>query len=88
MAALTAATTRRESAGSMTFYAFTFTSVADGDTFASGLSTNVLTFNAVTNGNPSTQASAGIGITNSSGTFTLYPGEDSLGAILQVWATT
>jgi hypothetical protein len=87
MAALTAASTRRENSGSTTLMVYTFTSVADGDTFASGLGTNVITFNYVVNGNPTTQASAGAGITNSSGTFTIYPGEDSLGGILQVWAT-
>lgn len=87
MAALTAASTRRESAGSLTSLFFTFTSVADGDTFASGLGSNVVTFNGVTNGDPSTQGAAGMGVTNSSGTFTLYPGENSLGAILQVYAT-
>lgn len=86
MAAQSAATTTRESSGSTTLVVYTFTSVADGDTFASGLGTNVVTFNYVVNGNPVTQASAGAGITNSSGNFTFYPGEDSLGGILQVWA--
>ena len=86
MAAQSAATTIRESLGSLTLMVYTFTSVLDADTFASGLGTNVVTFMAFTNGNPSTQASAGVGVTNSSGTFTFYPGEDSLGLILWVLA--
>lgn len=86
MAVQTAATTTRENSGSTTLIVFTFTSVADTDTFVSGLGTNVVTFNYVVNGNPATQASAGAGVTNSSGTFTFYPGEDNLAGILQVWA--
>lgn len=87
MAAQTAATTRRESAGSLTLMIYTFTSVADADTFASGLGSNVVSYMAQTTGNPSTQASAGNSVSNSAGTFTFYPGEDSLGLILWVLAT-
>lgn len=86
MAAQTAATTIRESLGSLTLMAFTFTSVADADTFASGLGTNVVTYWAQTQGNTVTQASAGFNLTNSSGNFTFYPGEDSLPATLFVLA--
>lgn len=86
MAAQTAASVIRESLGSVTLLVYTFTSVADGDTFASGLGTNVVSFQGQTNGNPVTQASAGNGVTNSSGNFTFYPGEDSLGLILWVLA--
>tara|TARA_R110000868_G_scaffold411521_1_gene705135 strand:+ start:1295 stop:1561 length:267 start_codon:yes stop_codon:yes gene_type:complete len=88
MAVQTAATTQRENAGSLTLYRFTFTSVADGDTFDSGLSTNVWGFLIEQTGNPSTQASAGISAANASGIFTLYPGENSLGATLFVFART
>lgn len=87
MAALTAATTLRESLGSLTLHVFTFTTVADADTFASGLP-NVFAFWAEITANPSTQASAGYAVSNSSGTFTLYPGEDSLSATLFVLART
>lgn len=86
MAAQTAATVTRESLGSLTLMMYTFTSVADADTFASGLSTNVVNYWGLTQGNPVTQASAGMSVTNSSGTFTLYPGEDSLAATLFVLA--
>lgn len=87
MAAQTAASVVRDSAGSLTVHKFTFTSVADSDTFASGLP-NVVNFIAQGNGNPATQASAGVDVTQSSGTFTFYPGEDSLGLILTTWSRT
>lgn len=87
MAAQTAATTIRENVGSLTLYVFTFTSVVTGDTFASGLSTNVVSqwyqMTSIT-----TQASAGSSVSNSSGTFTLKPGEDSNSGILFVLART
>lgn len=86
MAAQTAATTSRESLGSLTLMMYTFTSVADADTFASGLGANVVNYWVQTQGNTSTQASAGFNLTNSSGTFTFYPGEDSLAATLFVLA--
>jgi hypothetical protein len=82
MAAISAARTRIESAGSLTRLIFTFTTVSDGDTFASGLGTRVASYNYQMTGNPATQASAGASLTNSSGTFTFYPGEDALGAVL------
>lgn len=86
MAAQTAATTTRESLGSLTLLAFTFTSVLDGDTFASGLSTNVVNYWYQAQFNTVTQASAGCNVTNSSGTFTFYPGEDSGAGTLFVLA--
>lgn len=87
MAALTAATTRRESAGSLTLMRYTFTTASDGDTFASGLP-NVWGFWCHGDNNPSTQASAGISATESSGTFTFRPGEDSLALTLFVLTKT
>lgn len=86
MAALTAATTTRENVGSLTLLMFTFTTVSDTDTFASGLSTNVVNYWAQTQADTVTQASAGFNVTNSSGTFTFYPGENSLAATLFVLA--
>lgn len=76
MAALTAATTTRENAGSLTLMIYSFTTMATGDTFATGLGTNII----ATWGSQSsitTQASTGISISNASGTLTLKPGEDS-----------
>lgn len=86
MAVQTAATTIRENLGSVTLLIFNFTSVADGDTFASGLGSNIVGFWAGTDGNPVTQASAGNGVTNSSGNFSFFPGENSLGLDLFVLA--
>lgn len=86
MAALTPTTTLRESVGSLTALFFAFSSVNDGDTFASGLGANVVAFNVFTNANPATQASAGVAATNSNGTFTIYPGEDGNSQMLQVLA--
>lgn len=86
MAALTAATTTRENVGSLTLMIYTFTSVADTDTFASGLGTNVVSYWDQETSNVSTQASAGGAITNSSGNFTFYPGEDSNSWVLFVLA--
>ncbi len=76
MAAQTAATTTRHSLGDTILIRYTFTSVATGDTFVTGLGSNIVDFwgnqTSIT-----TQASTGISISNSSGTLTLKPGEDS-----------
>ena len=88
MSAITAAATYRESSGSTTLHIYTFTSIADTDTFASGLGTNVLAHWFQGTGNPSTQTSAGCNVANSSGTFTFYPSEDSLAGTLFVLAKT
>lgn len=88
MAALTAATTTRESLGSVTLMIYTFTSVTDADTFASGLGTNIVSYWDQETSNVSTQASAGGAITNSNGNFTFYPGEDSNSWILFVLTRT
>jgi hypothetical protein len=61
---------------------FTFTSVSDTDTFTGPASPKA--FWAAMIGNPSTQASAGIAVTESAGTYTFYPGENSLGVTLFV----
>lgn len=88
MAALTPTLTVRESLGSVTMMVYKFSSIADGDTFASALGTNVIDpcYWLVGQGNPATQASSGRDCTNSSGNFTFYPGEDSLQGSLFVLA--
>ncbi len=76
MAVQTAATTLQENLGSLNLYKYTFASVATGDTFVTGLGGAIYSFwgqqTSIT-----TQASTGISISNSSGTLTLKPGEDS-----------
>ena len=90
MAAQTAATSLRESVGSMTLHIFTFTSVAGGsstgDTFASGLGTTVVDFWAQDKTLSATQTSAGINVSNSSGTFTMSPAVDGAAVSLFVLA--
>ncbi len=76
MAVQTAASVTRENLGSLTLMVFNFTSVATGDTFVTGLGTNIVKFWG-SQTSISTQASTGISISNASGTLTLKPGEDS-----------
>lgn len=85
MAVLTAATTLRENVGSLTLMAFTFTTVNSGDTFDSGLGTNIWHSFAQA-GSQTTQASAGINFSRSGGVYTLKPGEDGNSAALYVFA--
>ena len=66
----TLSTTIRESVGSLTLLIYTLTSVADADTFNSGLGANVVGYWA--NGEAGeTAGDEGVNVTNSSGTFTL-----------------
>jgi hypothetical protein len=76
MAALTAATTLQENVGSLNLYKYTFTTMATGDTFNTGLGGAIYAFWGQ-QGSITTQASTGISISNSAGTLTLKPGEDS-----------
>lgn len=77
MAAITPTSVTRVSLGSATMVVATFSTVSDGDTWASGISAITTKWTDM-NANPSTQASAGFASTFSGGTFTFYPGEDSL----------
>jgi hypothetical protein len=61
---------------------FKFTTVVDGDTFTGPASPKA--FWVFSNGNPGTQAAAGMCATESAGTYTFYPGTDSLDATLFV----
>ena len=75
MGAVSPSAIRRFNIGNASLVQAVFTSVDDGDTWASGL-TGVLGQLFGQTDNPSTQASAGISVAESSGTFTFYPGED------------
>jgi hypothetical protein len=79
MAVLTVATTP---SGLGVIRIFTFASVNDADTFAGPVTPKA--FWAMTVGNPTTQASAGISVTESSGTYTFYPGENGQAVTLFV----
>ena len=61
---------------------FKFTTVMDGDTFVGPPSPKAFWVTGI--GNPGTQAAAGVHATESSGTYTFYPGTDSLEATLFV----
>lgn len=88
MAAITPDLVIRESAGSLTMIIACFSAgtADDGDTWASGLGSNVVTYVAQDTDNPTTQASVGVAVTNSSGTFTFYPAEDNKPFDLIIWA--
>lgn len=77
MAAITPTNVNRISVGSANLVVADFTTVSDGDTWASGIASIAGKWVDM-NGNPTTQASAGFASTFSGGTFTFYPGENSL----------
>ena len=66
----TLASTIRESVGSLTLHKFNLTTVADTDTFASGLGANVVGFWANSQSAEATVGDEGVNVTESSGTFT------------------
>jgi hypothetical protein len=80
MAAITPDTVRNHNIGSNTLIEAVFSAgtADDADTWASGLSTRVINFWAQDQQDDTTQASGGVSVTNSSGTFTFYPGEDNM----------
>lgn len=75
----------RESLGSLTILQciFSTTNVDDGDTYASGLGTNVwgYWFNASL---ACTQGNEGVNVSNSSGTFTFQTGENDVTGSLYI----
>lgn len=75
MAAITPTNVTRVNMGSANLVVATFTTCADGDTWASGIAA-IVTKWTDHNANPTTQASVGIASTFSGGTFTFYPAED------------
>ncbi len=79
MAAVTAAST---SSAQGIFKVFKFSSVDDADTFTGPASPKA--FWAMVTADPTTNTSAGINVTESSGTYTFYPGVDSLTVTLFV----
>lgn len=88
MAAATLSTTERHNAGSLTLYVFTFSSVADTNTYASGLGSNVVGYWANAETNEATAGDEGFNVANSSGTFTFYGKTTATSFKLYVLATT
>ena len=78
MAAETPATVWRHSIGSLSLVIANFSggTADDADTWASGM-TGIVAFWAQDTDNPTTQASVGVAVTQSAGTFTFYPAEDN-----------
>ena len=75
MAAVTPSNVVRVNLGSANLVVASFTTVTDGDTWASGIPSIVGKW-MDDNSNPATQASVGVASTFSAGTFTFYPAED------------
>lgn len=72
MAEATRTRTEQHSMGDLTLYVATFSSIADTNTYASGLGGNVVAWWAQLEANESTQGDEGVNVANSSGTFTFY----------------
>ena len=87
MAALTAASVVKHSAGDQTKLVVKFSSVDDADTYASGLGSRVQEYVYQVTADPTTNTSVGCNVSESSGTFTFYPGIDSLTGTLIIWVT-
>lgn len=76
------ATLASSTSGQGIFKIFKFTSVTDAQTFTGPVSPKA--FWAIVTTDPSTNTSAGINVTESSGTYTFYPGVDTVGVTLFV----
>ena len=85
MAAITPSSITRESLGSLILLICPFAGTADDDdTYASGLPSVVSAW-AVRTDDP-TQGTEGVGVSESSGTFTFYLGEDNAAFTLFILA--
>lgn len=87
MAAATVSRTERHSCGDLTLLIVTFSSLADTNTYASGLGTNVVSYWANGEINEGTAGDEGINVANSSGTFTFYLKTTNTAAKLHILAT-
>jgi len=77
MAAVTPTSLLNDNMGSRNLIVARFSgTVNDGDTWTSGIS-GVKYYWSQDRDNPTTQTSAGLGITESAGVFTFYPSEDA-----------
>lgn len=88
MAAITPSSTILANLGNLTLIIAKFAATADAtDTWASGLSTRVVSWWATATETPGTQTNSGIAVANSSGTFTFTPDEDNQSFNLHVLVT-
>ncbi len=72
MAAATVSRTERHSQGDLTLFVVTFSSIADTNTYASGLGANVVAWWGNLETNEGTAGLEGVNIAESSGDFTFY----------------
>jgi len=87
MGSVTPSSVSRENLGSVNLLICPFANtVDDGDTWASGLTT-VRGYWANGTEDPTTQAHVGVDVSESSGTFTFYIGEDNKAFTLYVLCT-
>ena len=86
MAAITPDATYKHNVGSNMLIQAVFSAgtADDGDSWASGLGTNVVAHWTQDNDNPTAQTAVGVACANSSGTFTFYPAEDNKSFTLYV----
>lgn len=85
MAAKTPSSVRQVSAGDLSLKIAKFSSIDDADTYDSGLGSNVVAYYYQVTADPTTNTSAGCNVAESSGTFTFYPGVDSLTGTLFIY---
>ena len=71
----TAGTITRMSFGSVDVIKVAFTAISDTDTFVSGVE-NVVGHMFMQTDDPTTQASTGVAVSESAGTFTFHPAEE------------
>lgn len=84
MAAITPSSISRQNLGSVNLLICPFANTADdGDSWASGL-TSVIGFWTCGTEDPTTQAHVGVDVSESSGTFTFYTGENDKAFTLYV----
>ena len=83
MGALTPTSVTKHSMGDVSLIRAVFSTADDDDTWVSGLP-NVVDKWTNDNTNPGTQASVGVAVTESSGTFTFFPAEDAVAFTLFV----
>lgn len=85
MSALSAASVQQENLGSLTLHIVRFSSISSGDTYASGLGTNVVSWMTAGTANVGTGTNlASFNATNSSGTFTFSGSITSLAGTLWI----
>ena len=87
MAAATVSRVERHSQGDLTLFVVTFSSLADTNTYASGLGSNVVGYWANAETNETTAGDEGINVANSNGTFTFYGKTTASAAKLFILAT-